>query len=250
MHADLGLSERSQQADFGRTQQRSSRQGHLPCPQILACATQILSPALAGRYRHALTLALHHFLHDDAIGTRGYHGAGHDAHGLPGCQAALKGVPCQGLADHLQRRRAVRQQIGMPQGIAIHGRIVVRWHIQTGQHRLIEHPTQSLTRKQAFMTRNRRQQREDQRARLINRQSLRVMTIDTGKLFKQRSHRGFRHPEIEPAFDTPGATARALAAASSARVLMLSKAAASAKSTGKARTSASQVSNLRPPRAR
>ena len=78
------------------------------------------------------------FLHHHGIGTRGHGGAGHDAPGLSGGQGG-RGIAGQRAAAHGQRGVTLGVQVGMAQGVAVHGGVVAGGQIQagddvTGQH--------------------------------------------------------------------------------------------------------------------
>ena len=132
-------------------------EGGLACADVFTPAADVLAWFLAGRkgdrFRRAsaaiglaacplqgcvIGMAADVFLHHHGIGTRGHGGASHDAPGLSGGEGG-RGIAGQRAAAHGQRGVTLGVQVGMTQGVAVHGRVVAGGKIQagndvTGQH--------------------------------------------------------------------------------------------------------------------
>ena len=185
MHANFGLSQGSQQTDFRRPQQFACGQGHFAGAQILARPTHVLCQMLASWHGDGFLIGLHHFLHDDAVCTCRHHRASHDAHGLALSQRCAKRMTGQGRAHQFQCRFTIWLQIGETQGIAIHSRIIMRWHVQRRDHILRQNAVQRLTHEQALLPGNRLDQRQDQLPRTFNRQGVGIVIIGAGQRLQQ-----------------------------------------------------------------
>ena len=135
----------------------TGREGGLACADVLTPAAHILAGFLAGREGDrflrvgacvrlgacvvrggVIGAALDVLLHHHGVGAGRHGGAGHDAPGLPGGQCG-RGIAGQRAACHRQRGVTLGVQVGMTQGVAVHGRVVTGGQIQagndvTGQH--------------------------------------------------------------------------------------------------------------------
>ena len=79
------------------------------------------------------------FLHHHGIGASGHGRAGHDAPGLSGRQGGW-GITGQRAAAHGQRGVTLGVQVGMTQGVAVHGRVVAGRQVQAGNDVTGQHP--------------------------------------------------------------------------------------------------------------
>ena len=141
-------------------QDAAGREGGLACADVFTPAAHVLAWFLAGRkgdrFRRAsaaiglaacalqgcvIGMAADVFLHHHGIGAGGHGGTGHDAPGLSGGQGG-RGIAGQRAATHRQRGVTLGVQVGMTQGVAVHGRVVAGRQVQAGNDVTGQHPAE------------------------------------------------------------------------------------------------------------
>ena len=120
---DLRRADGGQQTQLRRPEPAAARQEGGTRGDVLAGGADVLAGALAGADADAaVVLRSRPFLHHYGIGAGRHHGAGHDAHALPGTDRARERTPGIGFAEQFQRGRR-RRQVGAAHGIAVHRRV-------------------------------------------------------------------------------------------------------------------------------
>ena len=159
-HGQVDDALRGGHAEVHGREDPTGSEGGLACADVLTPAAHILAGFLAGRegdrFRRASAIialaactlrccvigtATDVFLHHHGIGADGHGGTGHDAPCLSGGQSGRE-IAGQRAAAHRQRGVTLGVQIGMTQGVAVHGRIVVRGEIQAGDDIAGQHPAE------------------------------------------------------------------------------------------------------------
>ena len=99
-------------------------------PAVVAALQRVGRNADGGCRRHGLGHLLRHY----GVQPGGHDGPGHDLHALAGPHAALPGFAGKrGAAHGLQHQRLAGVQGCTVERVAIHGRVVMRWHAD-GRH--------------------------------------------------------------------------------------------------------------------
>ncbi len=117
----------------------------------------------------------HLLMRDHAVASGRHHAARHDAHALAWRGNGVRWSACEGGADHGQRERRVRQQVGAAQGVAIHGRVVMRGHADRRDDVGRQHPAERREQRHLFGRFQRGDTVRDDALRIGDRQGVRVV---------------------------------------------------------------------------
>ena len=154
-----------------RPQTGSSGQHHSTTRYVFTRAANPLASSRQGvdahlRYRAILGLQDRAILlHQHRVGTRGQRRAREDARQRPSRQR-LRGH-ASGNALALGQHRSRLRHIGAAQGIAVHGTVVLRWHVQGRHHILREHAAIGIQCRNALYRVERYDRSQQLRQRLV-----------------------------------------------------------------------------------
>jgi len=109
------------------------------------------------------------FLDHNGVGPVRHHRAGHDAHAFALAQLAGELPSGESAAGDAQLGVSSGFQIGMAQGVAVHGGVVVRGHVERGNDVLAEHASEGRPYGNPFIGGDRGEEGADDRARLVHR---------------------------------------------------------------------------------
>ena len=251
-HRHLGQAERGDQSQLGRTYRLPGPDHGFARGEILAREAAVLAAFLAGGDAHPLALDPDDFLDHDRVGALGHHRAGHDAHALAFAHAAVELPSGESAAGKAQHGLGLWREVGVAQGIAVHGRVVVRRHVQRGDDVLSEHASECRAQRKPFIGADRCEKSAHDRARLVHRERLRVVRVHaTGDLLQRRHALGsalFSCASSGQVRDHSCQRFPDSRALSSSLVLILENASASSSNaTSATRRVAYQASTLRPP---
>ena len=141
------------------------------CPAFRSSpAKRRFCPAFAtapARDAHAAAVFARALLHDDGVGALRHHAAGEDAHALARRRRAPPhGLPANDSPTRVERRLAVRREVGEAHRVAVHRRVVVAGHGErrddVGGEHAAERAARMCTRSVAV---DRGEERADQLAR-------------------------------------------------------------------------------------
>ena len=129
-----GQTQRRGQAQAGRRDPLAPAQSRVAQGHVFAAQAAVVAwLERTGRYRNQTGLAVNqadHFLRHHGVHACRHDGAGHDLHALTGTRLAGPGLPGQRGAHDLQLQGCIRAQLPAVKGIAVHGRVVMRRHVQ------------------------------------------------------------------------------------------------------------------------
>jgi hypothetical protein len=177
-------------ADADRSQHPELRRLHaLPRAEHDLSPLQVLTreatvgPRRRDRVRrdpHALALDAGAFLHHDGVRARRHHAAREDAQALPGPDGRRRRFSGEGFADADEHGLPAGGEVGEAHGVAVHRRVVVAWHVDRRDDVLREDAVERLPQVDPLGRGDRRQERADQRARLVDRHRVRVVVVGAG----------------------------------------------------------------------
>jgi hypothetical protein len=233
-HRHLGVPERRQQAEIGRAQASARGERCRAAPDVFAGATAVVARLHdARRNADAIAFDGHELLRHDGVQAVRHDGAGHDADALALADGALEATTREAGASHLQDRVGIGSEGGSAQGIAVHGRVVLRRHVDAGDHVAGQDAAEARSQGEHLGRQHPRHELVDEGLCLGDRQGLRVVAGNAGRDLLQRAR---RRPQ-----------ASRCSCWSSAVVLALAKACTSSNGTVAMRSVAVHASILRRP---
>jgi hypothetical protein len=166
--------------------------------QVFACQAAVV-PGLQQTWpnAHAVTFGVNQFLWCHRVQSGRHDGTRHDAHAFTRAHSALPGGSGQGGADHFEVTCLIGEQLGTPQGKAVHGRVVVRWHADGGDDIARQDAAQGLHEGDGFAGGHGLHQFGQKCVHLLCRQRLRVVALQALGNGLQRGWGGLVHGHIK-----------------------------------------------------
>ena len=124
----------------------AAQQGGLACGEVLALSAPVLAASDdACRHAYLRAFGAAEFQRDHRVQTGGHDRAGHDAQALARPDHAPKGRTGVQRAHARQQQVLAVCQLTAVEGVAVHRRVVVRWHVDGRDHILGQNPAQAAT---------------------------------------------------------------------------------------------------------
>ena len=148
MHRHLDLAERGDQADLLRPEDGPALDDDGARVDVLAAHPDVR--ALGDRSdSHAAAVELgHDLLRIDGVGAPRHRGASHDPDGLAGRQRAVEHGAGRQVGDDPKIARPGGGDVGAPDGVTVHRRVVGRRHVERRPHILGDDATERLAQRE------------------------------------------------------------------------------------------------------
>ena len=161
-HRDLGDAQRGDQAQVGRAQAPPGRYCRAAAAQVLAAQAAVVAGAQrAGRDADAAAFQPAQLLRHHGVEARRHHRAGHDAHAVAGRGRHRRHIAGMHGGGHPQHRLGAVGQRAAGEGIAVHRRVVMGWHVDRRDHVLGQHAAERLAQRQRLAAVDRADRRGD-----------------------------------------------------------------------------------------